>query len=72
MKTVVESLGCFPLDGPKARGRTFFKQATDFLRSQHSIGVFPEGTTPMVELTTPDQVTRFHRGFAGRLRDGLS
>lgn len=64
MRNVVEALGCFPLDGPKDRGRTFFKQAARFLRSQHSIGVFPEGTNPMVELTAPDQVSSFHRGFA--------
>jgi len=64
MKEFVSALGCFPLDGPKERGRTFFRQATDFLRSQHSIGVFPEGTHPMVELTAPHQVSSFHRGFA--------
>ncbi|MGD1864480.1 MAG: lysophospholipid acyltransferase family protein [Phormidesmis sp.] len=64
MNNVVEALGCFPLDGPKERGRTFFKQASHFLKSQHSIGVFPEGTNPMVKLTAPDQVSDFHRGFA--------
>lgn len=64
MKNIVESLGCFPLDGPKERGRTFFKQATHFLESQESIGVFPEGTNPMVELTEPGEVSSFHRGFA--------
>ncbi len=64
MNNVVEALGCFPLDGPKERGRTFFKQASYFLKSQQSIGVFPEGTQPMVELTDPNQVNSFHRGFA--------
>lgn len=64
MNTVVEALGCFPLDGPKERGRTFFQQANQFLKSRHSIGVFPEGTNPMVELTAPDQISGFHRGFA--------
>ncbi|MGC1217307.1 MAG: lysophospholipid acyltransferase family protein [Phormidesmis sp.] len=64
MKEFVSALGCFPLDGPKERGRMFFRQATDFLRSQKSIGVFPEGTHPMVELTAPNQVSSFHRGFA--------
>ncbi|MEM9945275.1 MAG: lysophospholipid acyltransferase family protein [Cyanobacteria bacterium P01_D01_bin.36] len=64
MNNVVEALGCFPLDGPKERGRTFFKQASTFLRSHHSIGVFPEGTNPMVELTAPNEVSSFHRGFA--------
>lgn len=64
MSNVVEALGCFPLDSPHQRSRTFFKQATTFLKSQQSIGVFPEGTNPMVELTAPDQVSSFHRGFA--------
>lgn len=64
MKSVVEALGCFPLDDPKVRGRTFFKQATSFLESAQSIGVFPEGTNPMVDLTAPGQVGPFHRGFA--------
>ena len=64
MSEIVDALGCFPLDGPQQRGRTFFKQATDFLKSHQSIGVFPEGTQPMVKLTEPDQVGSFHRGFA--------
>ena len=64
MRNVVDALGCFPLDEPKARGRTFFKQATGFLRSQQSIGVFPEGTGPMVDVPHPGAVGPFHRGFA--------
>ncbi len=64
MRNVVDALGCFPLDEPDRRGRKFFEQATDFLRSQESIGVFPEGTGPMVEITPPGQVGPFHRGFA--------
>lgn len=64
MRNVVDALGCFPLDTPNARGRTFFKQATGFLRSQASIGVFPEGTDPMVDVPAPREVGPFHRGFA--------
>lgn len=64
MRNVVDALGCFPLDTPKARGRTFFKQATSFLRSQESIGIFPEGTDPMVRVPAPEQVGTFQRGFA--------
>lgn len=64
MSSVVNALGCFPLDQPKQRGRTFFKQASEFLQSQESIGVFPEGTHPMVEVTSPSQVGPFQRGFA--------
>ena len=64
MRNVVDALGCFPLDTPNARGRTFFKQATSFLRSQDSIGVFPEGTGPMVDVPAAREVGPFHRGFA--------
>ena len=64
MRNVVDALGCFPLDTPKARGRTFFKQATGFLRSQTSIGVFPEGTDPMVDVPPAGEVGPFQRGFA--------
>jgi 1-acyl-sn-glycerol-3-phosphate acyltransferase len=64
MRNVVDALGCFPLDEPNQRGLSFFKRASGFLRSQESIGVFPEGTGPMVEPTEPDQVGPFHRGFA--------
>ena len=64
MRNVVDALGCFPLDEPEQRGLGFFKRASGYLRSQESIGVFPEGTGPMVELTQPDQVGPFHRGFA--------
>lgn len=64
MKNVVHSLGCFPLDGPKERGRTFLKQANQFLKSNQSIGIFPEGTSPMVKLPPPLSVGEFHRGFA--------
>jgi 1-acyl-sn-glycerol-3-phosphate acyltransferase len=64
MRNVVDALGCFPLDEPNQRGLSFFKRASGFLRSQESIGVFPEGTGPMVEPTAPDQVGSFHRGFA--------
>ncbi|MEL6470087.1 MAG: lysophospholipid acyltransferase family protein [Cyanobacteria bacterium J06623_4] len=64
MSQIVEALGCFPLDGPAERGRTFFKQASGYLRSQQSIGVFPEGTNPMVTPTAPGEISSFHRGFA--------
>ncbi|NJM99132.1 MAG: 1-acyl-sn-glycerol-3-phosphate acyltransferase [Phormidesmis sp. RL_2_1] len=64
MRNMVKALGCFPLDEPEQRGRTFFKQATHFLRSQESIGVFPEGTDPMVNIAPSNQVGQFHRGFA--------
>ncbi len=64
MRDVIGALGCFPLDEPDQRGRIFLKQATGFLRSQESIGVFPEGTGPMIDVPPPAQVGAFHRGFA--------
>ncbi len=64
MRNVVDALGCFPLDEPQQRGRDFFKRATGFLQQQASIGVFPEGTGPMVDVTQPNEVGSFHRGFA--------
>ncbi len=64
MRNIVNALGCFPLDQPDQRGRTFFKQASKFLRSHESIGVFPEGTGPMVEIPAASQVGPFQRGFA--------
>ena len=64
MRNVVDALGCFPLDTPEDRGRTFFKQATGFLRSQEPIGIFPEGTGPMVGVPDARDVGNFHRGFA--------
>lgn len=64
MREVVAALGCFPLDTPKARGRTFFKQATGFLQSHSSIGIFPEGTNPMVDVPAAGEVGAFRRGFA--------
>ena len=64
MRNVVNALGCFPLDVPKDRGRTFFKQATGFLRSQESIGIFPEGTDPMIDVPAAGEVGKFRRGFA--------
>ena len=64
MRNAVAALGCFPLDTPKSRGRTFFKQAAGFLRSQSSIGIFPEGTNPMVNVPDASEVGTFRRGFA--------
>ncbi|MEM9136209.1 MAG: lysophospholipid acyltransferase family protein [Cyanobacteria bacterium P01_F01_bin.42] len=64
IKELAATLGCLPLDRPGQRQRTFFNQATDLLRSNRSVGIFPEGTTPMVQVTTPNDMAPFHRGFA--------
>ncbi|MDJ0533097.1 MAG: lysophospholipid acyltransferase family protein [Xenococcaceae cyanobacterium MO_207.B15] len=64
IRNMVELLGCFPLAQPKQRKRQFFEQASKFLTSRQWVGLFPEGTQPMVEPTKPLDVGKFHRGFA--------
>lgn len=64
MRDMVSRLGCFPLDAPHQRQQTFFQQATEFLYHRQVVGIFPEGTTPMVQPTEPGVVGEFHRGFA--------
>lgn len=64
MRDVVKALGGFPLDRPGQRSRSFFKQSTALLKDNRAVGIFPEGTDPMVQLTSPQQVGEFQRGFA--------
>jgi 1-acyl-sn-glycerol-3-phosphate acyltransferase len=64
MREVVKQLGCFPLEEPEHRGKAFFQQATQLLEKHQWVGVFPEGAQPMVELTNPQVVGKFQRGFA--------
>lgn len=64
MRDIVTQLGCFPLKEPEYRQQAFFEQATELLQQHQWVGVFPEGTEPMVHLTEPDAVGKFHRGFA--------
>ncbi|MBD1853520.1 lysophospholipid acyltransferase family protein [Leptolyngbya sp. FACHB-711] len=64
MREFVTRLGCFPLDAPDHRQQGFFHQAIQLLQSQQAIGIFPEGTEPMVQHTDPHQVGNFQRGFA--------
>lgn len=64
MREFVTRLGCFPLDAPEQRQQSFFHQAIKLLQNQQMVGVFPEGAQPMVELTQPDRMGEFHRGFA--------
>lgn len=76
IKEIAAMLGCFPLDKPGQRHKTFFNQATSLLKAHQPVGIFPEGTYPMVQVTTPGDINQFHRGFAHlALRtpvDGLS
>lgn len=64
LREIVHLLGCFPLEEPNRRQQFFFQQATELLQAGQWVGIFPEGASPMVKLTQPDQINRFHRGFA--------
>ncbi|BAY31721.1 phospholipid/glycerol acyltransferase [Nostoc carneum NIES-2107] len=61
---VTSQLGCFPLEDIKHRQQSFFAQSQVLLQSQQMVGVFPEGTAPMVKSTQPNQLGEFQRGFA--------
>jgi len=64
MREFVDSLGCFPLDTPGRRQQAFFQQAGQLLGTHQVVGIFPEGTQPMVTLKPPSTIQTFHRGFA--------
>lgn len=64
LREFVTRLGCFPLDQPDQRQRGFFHKATQLLQARQAVGIFPEGTQPMVQLTQPEAVGEFQRGFA--------
>ncbi|MEH1868301.1 MAG: 1-acyl-sn-glycerol-3-phosphate acyltransferase [Nostoc sp.] len=61
---VTGQLGCFPLEKTQNRQQSFFSQSELLLQSKQMVGVFPEGTTPMVKFTQPNQLGEFQRGFA--------
>ncbi|WP_445638280.1 Glycerol acyltransferase [Nostoc sp. DSM 114161] len=61
---VTGQLGCFPLEEPQNRQQSFFVQSQTLLQSRQMVGVFPEGTEPMVKFTVPNTVGEFQRGFA--------
>ncbi len=64
LREIINSLGCFPLAESKQRQRQFFNQANNLLAARQWVGLFPEGTQPMVEPTKPQQIGEFQRGFA--------
>jgi 1-acyl-sn-glycerol-3-phosphate acyltransferase len=64
MREIVTQLGCFPLEEPHHRQHNFFEQASQLLQQRQAVGVFPEGAQPMVHLTKPLEMGKFHRGFA--------
>jgi len=61
---ITGQLGCFPLEETQNRLQSFFSQSQMLLQSRQMVGVFPEGTQPMVKFTQPNQMGKFHRGFA--------
>ncbi|MGL4618186.1 MAG: lysophospholipid acyltransferase family protein [Chroococcidiopsis sp.] len=61
---VTGQLGCFPLETPQYRQQSFFNQAIELLQHRQVVGVFPEGTKPMVQFSQPCQMQKFQRGFA--------
>lgn len=61
---VTGQLGCFPLEVPEHRQQGFFRQAIKLLQTSQVVGVFPEGTKPMVQFTEPHFMGEFQRGFA--------
>ena len=64
VKEIVDSLGCFPLAEANQRQKQFFAQANHLLASRQWVGLFPEGTRPMIEPTAPNEISEFQRGFA--------
>jgi 1-acyl-sn-glycerol-3-phosphate acyltransferase len=64
LRETVEAFGCFPLEAANQRHQVFFQQASRFLQTSQRVGIFPEGSQPMVQSTPPEKVGAFHRGFA--------
>ncbi|NET51398.1 MAG: 1-acyl-sn-glycerol-3-phosphate acyltransferase [Merismopedia sp. SIO2A8] len=63
LREAVHFLGCIPIDGPKQQPKTFVPTATQTLQENYPVGLFPEGGGPMVSVTAPDHLGKFHRGF---------
>jgi 1-acyl-sn-glycerol-3-phosphate acyltransferase len=61
---LVDQLGFLPLDQPKDRYSNFFDRASELLQKRQAIGIFPEGASSMVKLTSPETMGQFQRGFA--------
>lgn len=61
---VTGPVGCFPLEDGQHRQQSFFLMSHMLLQSKQMVGVFPEGTKPMVEYTKPNMLGEFQRGFA--------
>ncbi|ACK68564.1 phospholipid/glycerol acyltransferase [Gloeothece citriformis PCC 7424] len=64
LREFVQLLGCIPLQPSQKSQKTFFEQANQVLHSQQWVGIFPEGASPMLNITHPHEIREFQRGFA--------
>lgn len=64
LREMVEQLGCLPLEAQGQQQQRFFQAAGELLQTRQTVGIFPEGTPPMVQVTQPQEVGIFQRGFA--------
>lgn len=64
MRQIIEQLAGFPLGARGGRQHQFFAAATQLLQAHKIVGIFPEGTLPMVRAPHPRGVGPFERGFA--------
>ncbi|MBW4621068.1 MAG: 1-acyl-sn-glycerol-3-phosphate acyltransferase [Cyanosarcina radialis HA8281-LM2] len=64
LRELVQQFGCVPLDPTNSRQQGFLQQAGQLLQSQQVVGIFPEGGKAIVEVTPPDRMWQFQRGFA--------
>ena len=61
---ISEELGCLPLEANNQSPSGFLKHSARLLQVKETLGIFPEGTKPMVTFTQSNRVGKFQRGFA--------
>lgn len=64
LREFIQLLGCVPLDPSQSRQKNFFERASQLLQTQQWVGIFPEGASPMLNVTHPQEIRKFQRGFA--------
>lgn len=64
LREVVNALGCLPVGDSSQSRQSFFQRASQVLQEPQVVGIFPEGGQPMVRCTRPQEMGKFHRGFA--------
>lgn len=64
LNEMVQQMGAFSLDSHSTKHRVLFDKASEFLNEGQTVGIFPEGAKPMVQATSPEHMSNFHRGFA--------